>query len=174
MNDSEFLQIVNSDCRSETSTEERQFLRDPENLVRWLAVLHEVMRNVEDTHAYKNAELNQALADADSGEITTAEFSQVRADVSGWKARVRRFERSVTERLREAKALVREHHLEPSGNLLVHIAVIAQRTVNTWRAWGGDEASESAESEHDNAIAALEAALSAIPRPTREEDLVSV
>ncbi len=148
MTDEEFLALVNSDSRSQASPEESALLRRPENLRRWQAVLGVVSADVQDMHAIRKARLEEAQAKVELGLMKDAEFAELRMEIAGWKARVRRFERGLNDRLRECRGLLNE-----SAGMSAQLATIARRAVETWEGHPGP---------HDQAIQELDCALATI------------
>lgn len=157
MTDTEFLALVNADARGNADEAQSALLRSPENLDRWRQTLITIIRDVEDAHVVRRARLEEAQAITFLGQMSADELAELRQETASWRARVRRFQRSITDRVRECNVLLDTSGstTNADGGVNRYLVSIARRAVGTW-------VSGASSLEHDLAMSTLEVALAAL------------
>lgn len=98
MNDNDFNLLVNADIREDASRDDKAWLRQPENLDRWIAELTKIKMNVEKQLAGARYDRARARATMDDDELR-----EWQADHEKWRAGVIRFKTGVDKKLVEVK-----------------------------------------------------------------------
>lgn len=159
LSNEEFSELVSADARWQDPTperpnphnkitpEQRQWLRDPDNLDRWMDELKATMRKIDSQITSHKAEaFRQRIEYLRTGSTYqhdntrrkgTEAFDDFQAEEITWKASAVRFRRSVEDRLREAQQINRTLHPVETGVEIQKLRSAIVRHRNTFE----DEAS---------------------------------